>query len=100
MLMHANSIHYNITLLLRATNMRSLQALTQLMQKANCLEYFADKAVTTPTRDVRCSNCSESGLYHLTCAEECKKCGAKPYHGHLDSCSVYVLALLHGDMYI
>ena len=66
--------------------MRSQEALVQLMQKANCLEFFRDKGLIGMSRDVRCSNCSEEGHYHLTCIKECKFCGFTPYCGHLGEC--------------
>ena len=73
-------------ILFRATNMRSQEALVQLMQKANRLEFFQDKGLIGKPRDVRCGNCSEEGHYHLTCTKECKFCGFTPYCGHLGEC--------------
>ena len=66
----------------RATNMKSMEALIQVMERSNRLEHFADRGLKTAPRDVRCGNCG-GGHYHLTCSEECKKCRAKPYCGHL-----------------
>ena len=67
----------------RATNMKSMEALTQVLQKCNRLEYFSDSGMKTDPRDVRCGNCGGGGHYHLTCSKECKKCRFTPYCGHL-----------------
>ena len=70
-------------LLSRATNMKGQDALLQLMQKCNRLEFFQDSGMMTATRDVQCGNCSESGHYHCSCLKSCKRCGFVPYAGHL-----------------
>ena len=63
--------------------MKSVEALTQVLEKSNRLEFFADSGLKTAPRDVRCGNCSGGGHYHLTCSKECKKCRFTPYCGHL-----------------
>ena len=49
----------------RATNMKSMEALTRVMERSNQLEHFADRGLKTAPRDVRCGNCG-GGHYHLT----------------------------------
>ena len=63
--------------------MKSEEALAQLMEKSNRLEFFADSGLKATPRAVRCGNCGDGGHYHLTCSEECKMCRFTPYCGHL-----------------
>ena len=73
----------------RATNIKSMEALTQVLQKSSRLEYFADSGMNASPRDVRCGNCGGGGHYHLTCSKKCKICRSTPYCDHLGLCSVY-----------
>ena len=63
--------------------MKSREALTQLMEKNNCLEFFTDSGLKGAPRAVKCGNYGNGGHYHLTCSKECKMCGFTPYCGHL-----------------
>ena len=67
----------------RASSHRGLQALRQIIEKRNRIEYFMDNDTKRPKKhDIRCSNCDESGHNRLTCSKPCKLCG-EPYAPHL-----------------
>jgi hypothetical protein len=67
----------------RATNMRSREAMFQLLEKSNRLETFRDDGLGRQLRTVACRNCSLTGHYHLTCQDKCSNCGFSPYSAHL-----------------
>ena len=67
----------------RASSHRGLQALRQIIEKRNRIEYFMDNGTKRSKKhDVSCSNCDESGHNRLTCNNPCKLCG-EPYAPHL-----------------
>ena len=62
----------------RSTNQRGLDALVQIMQKRNRLEYFEDIGCIRKMRNYQCSNCGQQGHNIKTCMQECTRCQFKP----------------------
>jgi hypothetical protein len=62
----------------RSTNQRGIDALFQLVEKRNRMEYLEDLGCTRQPRDLCCSNCKEVGHNIKTCTEECSICSFKP----------------------
>ena len=68
----------------RASSHRGLQALRQIVEKRNRIEYFVDNDHKRPKKhDITCSNCEECGHNRLTCDKPCKLCGESGYSQHL-----------------
>ena len=68
----------------RSTSHKGTDALLQIMQKQNRLEYLTDAGVCKKmVLDIKCSNCKEKGHNKCTCLEKCAKCGHQPYKTHL-----------------
>lgn len=63
----------------RATSQRGVDALFQLMQKRNCMEYLEDNGFRRQPCLHTCSNCLKNDHNKLTCTEECKTCHHKPF---------------------
>ena len=67
----------------RATSHHGEDALRQLMEKQNRLEYLCDGgAKKVKLFEIKCSNCTSTGHNRLTCLKPCKDCLA-PYAQHL-----------------
>ena len=62
-----------------ATNHRSIEAFTQLLQKKNRLEYLKDLRCMRVKAEQRCTNCTEKGHNIKTCLKECTVCKHKPF---------------------
>ena len=52
--------------------------MTQLMQKSNRLEFFADSGLKAASRAVRSGKCGDGGHYHLTCSKNAKCANSHP----------------------
>ena len=63
--------------------MKPKEALKQVLEKYNRIQYFKDQGLSSATRPVTCGNCGMANHYRLTCTEDCHKCGSRPYCGHL-----------------
>ena len=67
----------------RASSHRGVQALRQIVEKRNRIEFLTDNDCKRRKRyDITCSNCKEQGHNHLTCINPCKICG-ESYSQHL-----------------
>ena len=68
----------------RATNHRGNEALMQILQKQNRLEYLRDQNAKKPrVHNITCSNCSTPGHNRWTCSQPCSKCLHTPFFTHL-----------------
>ena len=59
--------------------MKPKEALKQVLEKYNRLQYFKDEGHFSATRPVTYGNCGMANHYRLTCTEDCRKCGSRPY---------------------
>ena len=67
----------------RSTSHRGEDALRQLIEKQNRLEYLSDSGAKKPKLfEITCSNCNTTGHNRLSCRKPCKHCSA-PYAQHL-----------------
>lgn len=62
----------------RSTNQRGMDALKQIVQKRNRIEYFEDLGSQRGTRSVTCGNCKLEGHNIKTCLSPCSSCAFKP----------------------
>lgn len=62
----------------RSTNQRGLDALFQLVQKQNRMEYLEDLGSKRQANMQCCSNCLKTGHNIKTCTAECNTCQYKP----------------------
>ena len=68
----------------RSSSHKGEQALTQIMQKQNRLEYFNDRDVKRPKHhDIQCSNCGVSGHNKISCVAPCSNFYHVPFKSHL-----------------
>ena len=68
----------------RATCHRDTQALRQILEKQNRIEYLRDRDAKKPKCfETKCSNCHQPGHKRLTCLEPCSQCSYTPYRAHL-----------------
>ena len=68
----------------RSTNHKGENALRQVMEKQNQLEYLRDTGASRSKHQIKCSNCQTFGHNRLTCPNEYSKCGHIPYCSHLN----------------
>ena len=67
----------------RASSHRGVEALRQVIEKRNRIEYLVDHGSKRVKRfDITCTNCQTNGHNRLTCTNPCKGCG-EPYSRHL-----------------
>lgn len=67
----------------RATHHRGEQALKQLMEKQNRIDYLRQaQSGQKPNHGVKCGNCSQEGHNKLTCGNPCKHCGSENFKKH------------------
>lgn len=62
----------------RSTNQRGIDALFQLVQKRNRMEYLEDMGAKRVANVQRCNNCFNPGHNIKTCTAECNTCQHKP----------------------
>ena len=68
----------------RSSNHRGTEALRQIMQKQNRIDYLKDKQVQPARRfTIKCSNCDQVGHNKSTCMAACKKCNVSRFRLHL-----------------
>ena len=68
----------------RGTCHRGEEALLQIMQKRNRIEYLQDENAKIPKHhEVSCSNCKAVGHNRWSCIEPCSTCDYIPYRAHL-----------------
>ena len=67
----------------RSTNPRGEQALRQIMEKRNRLDYLSDHVKRQKCFETICSNCHKAGHTKLTCQEPCSICFNACYKTHL-----------------
>ena len=79
--------------------MRSREAMVQLLQKANRLEWFKDHNMDQCPRSVSCSNCRQPGHYYLTCPSACSVCGAIPHSDHLGKLVSILIPIIYNLYY-
>lgn len=62
----------------RASNQRNTEALEQILQKNNRMEYYKDSGFVRQKLCFTCSNCGESGHNIKTCLDPCNNCAFSP----------------------
>lgn len=68
----------------RATCHRGEDALIQILEKENRMEYLRDAEALMPKHhEVSCSNCKAKGHNMFTCVKPCTHCGSTPFRAHL-----------------
>ena len=67
----------------RSTNHEGLEALRQIMEKRNRLDYLSNQVKRRKCFETICSNCHKSGYKRLTCQEPCSLCQSPCYRAHL-----------------
>ncbi len=82
----------------RSSNHQGVQALVQIIQKQNRLEYLRDAGVQIEKCfEMTCSNCEDKGHNHRTCMRACKLCGHVPHRAHIVNSEGHFCSFLHNN---